>query len=417
MSDELELEDELLVPSPEERGWVLARLADLVRRRGHEHFVLAPLLEPTETYFPDPWGGGAASLERVVRRLLIYADLDEADVDVKIYADDEVGGPLVPAGIGSPAWFVRNHEKTVHVAARETAMKDPMLLVPALARVVAEAWRSWYGITTSDPVVEQRLTDITSVYLGFGLLTTDASVRHSSERAGGFRLNRKKTRLGVLPTQVFAFALATQLHARGLTPKQRKKLTAKLQSNQAGFVAASVALFEHDVEFITTLKLPPSEQWGEPPPLSVLTAPMSSAFMKRDEVAESKPEERLDLDRGVRGMNEGKPVFRVERSKALRLAKMLALPIVLLGVLAGRMNMGIEIEMWKVASIAAVLGLAGLGVGRLIPDSRCSEPKCGEPLKADAETCPRCGGQIAGVIGHPKERLAAEEKLERERAG
>ena len=71
-------------------------------------------------------------------------------------------------------------------------------------------------------------------------------------------------------------------------------------------------------------------------------------------------------DKGVVGMNEGKPVFRVKRSKALRLAKMLALPVAMLGMLAGRMNTGIEIDMGKVGMAAAGLGLLGLIVGRFL---------------------------------------------------
>jgi predicted amidophosphoribosyltransferase len=66
---------------------------------------------------------------------------------------------------------------------------------------------------------------------------------------------------------------------------------------------------------------------------------------------------------------------------------------------------------------AAVLGILGLGVGRLLPDARCSEPKCGQPLAKDATVCPRCGGTVSGVIHHPRERLAAEEALAREAEG
>src|SRR5688500_17801916 len=79
-------------------------------------------------------------------------------------------------------------------------------------------------------------------------------------------------------------------------------------------------------------------------------------------------EVRRDEDKGVQGMNKDKPVFRVERSKAMRLAKMFGLPVILLGMLAGRMaHTGLEIEMWKVFLIAGGLALMGLAIGRLLP--------------------------------------------------
>ena len=41
----------------------------------------------------------------------------------------------------------------------------------------------------------------------------------------------------------------------------------------------------------------------------------------------------------------------------------------------------------------------------------CSDPACAHKLTADDQTCAGCGGTIAGTIGDPDERLAAEEAL------
>lgn len=399
-------DDVSLVPSQSEQQWLLQRLAGLVETHGHEHLVLAPMIEPTETYFPDRWAGGDASLRRLLRRLLVYADLEGARVEVVVHPDEDVGGPVVPAGLGAAIWFVRRSAEALHFAARSSSLREPDVLVPAAARCVAEAWRAWHGVATSDAVAEQRLTDVTGVYLGFGRLTADASLRHSAVRTGGFALQRKTSRLGVLPPQALSFLLAAQCVARQLPETEIKRIARSLQANQAGFFREALAqLRTAEPSVATVLRLPPAEQWGEGPSLSMLTGSLDD-----DEGPDVTSEIRRDEDRGVLGMNEGKPVFRVERSKALRLAKMLALPVVLLGLLAGRMQMGVDIEMWKVGVAAAVLGALGLAVGRLLPDSRCSEPKCATPLPPEAEVCPRCAGIVAGVIHHPKERLAAEER-------
>jgi len=72
---------------------------------------------------------------------------------------------------------------------------------------------------------------------------------------------------------------------------------------------------------------------------------------------------------------------------------------------------GVEVDMGMIALAAAGLGLLGLVVGRFMPDTRCSEPKCGTVFSDDDTVCPKCCGTILGEIGHPKERLAAEEAL------
>ncbi len=411
MSSEALDEDELMVPPPEVRTWIMERLAELVHARGYEHLVLAPLIEPTETYFPDPWRGGQESLRRLARRLLVYADLEDAEVEVKVHKDEEVGGAVAPAGIGAAVWFVRKQGDTLHLAARASALKDPLVLVPATARAVVEGWRAWHGLAVAQAVDEQRRVDVTAVYLGFGRLTLDASIRHSAEREqGGFRLTRKKSQLGVIGPQAIAYAFAVQLLARGADRKQVRAIGKGLQANQAGFLEAAL-------EVAHALGLPPRERWAAPPDLADLTGPLRTGahtgVFREIADTDAPPETAPEEDKGVLGMNAGRPVFRVERSKALRLAKLLALPVVLLGMLAGRMQMGIEIEMWKVGAIAAGLGILGLGVGRFLPDARCSEPKCGTPLPKDATVCPRCGGTVSGVIHHPRERLAAEEALAR----
>jgi hypothetical protein len=251
--------------------------------------------------------------------------------------------------------------------------------------------------------------DVTTVYLGFGLLTTDAAVRHGAERAGGFRLTRTKSQLGVLGPQAMAFVLGVQAVARGLDRSGRRRIAKPLQPNQAGFFRAALALLDARTPSVAhALALPPPAQWPDPPDLESLTAPLPD---DEGDAPEQAQEIRRDHDKGVSGMNAGRPVFRVERTKALRLAKMLGLPAVLLGILVNRMNMGIDVPMWQVGAVAAGLALLGLVIGRFLEDVRCSEPKCGEPLTRELEVCPRCGGTVRGVIHHPKERLAAEDAL------
>lgn len=405
-----EPDDEVLLPPLEERRFVLEQLAGLVRARGYEHLILAPLLRPDERYFPDPWAGGEASVRRVTRRLLVYADLPDFDVEVKLYDDAEVGGPVTRAGAGAPAWFFRLQNGTLAVAARVSALRDPLVLVPALARAVAEGWRVHHGLTVKDTVTEQRLVDLTTIFLGFGVLTTDATVRHSAQRTGGFRLSRSKSILGVLPPQSMAFALAVQAVARQMDTRDVKALRRELQPNQAGFFTAALEVLRvREPSVSEVLALPPKDSWAQAPALESLTAPFED-----DEL--EAPESRRDEDRGVVGMNEGRPVFRVERSKATRLAKIFGLPVAMLGMLAGRMQMGVELPMWQVGIAAASLAILGLVVGRFLPDRRCSEPKCGQALGPSDEACPRCHGKIVGSIGHPKERLAAEEAWRRDHA-
>jgi len=195
---------------------------------------------------------------------------------------------------------------------------------------------------------------------------------------------------------------------RGEGRAERQRIARGLQTNQAAFFRHAYAAIERmDPPLATQLGVPARELWPTPPALAALTAP----FPNDEDTAE--PEARRDEDRGVLGMNVGKPVFVVDRSMAPRLGRVLFMGCLMLGGVVSRMSQGDGVGMSSIAVIAVGLGLGGLGVGRLFRDRRCSEPKCGAPLRLEDRVCSRCQGEVVGTIKHPRERLAAEEAYQR----
>jgi hypothetical protein len=427
------------LPPAAEREWLVEQTASLLAADGWGRYVRAPLLEPTAEFFPDRWAGGEASVRRLLLRLLRYAGHGELDVEVVVHDADlarrgeVVGKPAPMRGSDPVAWFVRRDGNTLHFACEEEALREPENLVPALARAVASAHRVVAKLEQPD---NQRLIDLTGFALGFGLLTTDACQRFYAKSAGGFQTTRSQFRLGALSVQDMSFLLALQLEARGYDRRQRKRVLARLQPNQAGFVREAAAyLARLDPPVRTRLGIPTPDHWPAAPNLEQLRGPLvdprkaspeqlvagsgvfdvASEDDDEEEEAEDEPEERRrDLDQGIRAANRGKPVFRIERRAALRMAKLLGLPVVLLGVLFSRGgNYGIEIPTELIMPVALGLAVLGLAIGSLFTDRRCSEPKCGTKLREQDQVCPLCGGVVMGVIHHPRERLGAEEELVR----
>jgi hypothetical protein len=424
------------LPPPGEREWLLEQTAKLLTSDGWSGYVRAPLLEPTADFFPDRWAGGEASVRRLLLRLLRYPGHPELAVEVVIHDADParrgevIAKPAPMRGQDPVAWFVRRSGATLHFACEEAILREPENLVPALARAVAHAHRV---IAKLDQPDHQRLIDLTGVALGFGLLTTDAAQRFYAKSTGGFRSTRAQFRLGALSVQDMSFLLALQLEARGYDRRVRKQLLARLQPNQAGFVReASEWLARLNPPVRARLGIPAPEQWPAAPDLAQLCGPLvdprrkaspeqlvagSGVFEQAaadDDDDDEREEPRRDIDKGIRDSNRGKPVFRIERSAALRMAKVLGFPVLLLGALFSRGgNFGIEIPTEYVMPVAVVLAIAGLAIGSLFTDRRCSEPKCGNKLREQDEVCPLCGGVVMGVIHHPRERLGAGEDLVR----
>jgi len=406
-------EDGLMLPPQDDRRWLQEQLRALVVALGPGPLATSLLVEPSPRFFPDPWGGGDGSVRRLLLRLCAYAGLpDDLRVNVRIYdaeparRGEVIGKPATPRSAQELVVWLASFKAGpgggLEVGVEASAMADPASLVAACARVVSHAHRLAHNLPVSD-AYDPRI-DVSAVYLGFGLLTADAALRFTSRSSTGAVQNRRvPLRLGSLPPQAICFLLAVQVHVRGEGRAERQRLARALQANQAAFFRHSFAAIERmDPPIGVQLGVPGKDHWPAPPALAALTAPLARE-------PEAEPETRRDEDRGVAGMNTGKPVFMVDRSLAPRLGRVLFMGALMLGGVLSRMSPDQGPGMSNIAVIAAGLGLAGLGLGRLFRDRRCSEPKCGGPLTPTTKLCPRCGGDVVGTIANPKDRLAAEE--------
>src|SRR5262249_3222149 len=100
-----------LLPHPGDRIVLVDQLAKLIGDAGWETFVAAPLVEPTDRWFPARWTGDAGGIERLIRRVLDYAGLNELALTLEIDRySSPTEGELAADGStkghhGTAAWF------------------------------------------------------------------------------------------------------------------------------------------------------------------------------------------------------------------------------------------------------------------------------------------------------------------------
>jgi hypothetical protein len=198
-----------MIPAPDERRWLVDELATLTAAVGWERLLGAPILEPTPQWFPDLWTPDAAGVRRLARRLLRYAGLERLGVRVTLFdADRDVTpGSTSERHHGAAAWFAGIEDGVCLFGAERGQLDDPLGVTAAMAHEVAHAFRRVHAVEVDDTQIEERLTDLTTVLLGFGLLTTNASSRHRS--SGGINVHElhqwshqwSHQTLGYLPPQ------------------------------------------------------------------------------------------------------------------------------------------------------------------------------------------------------------------------
>lgn len=390
------------LPPEDEREHLLDALAELVRTRGFEQFVCAPIVRPEPAFFPDAWTPDARGVHRLAVRLLRYAGLDDLRVEVEIFAEGEVppGDPLVRSERhqGAAAWFAGIHEGVALFGANVQQLDDPLGVTAAMAHETAHAFRCAHALEEDDLLTEEQLTDLTTVYLGFGVLTTKSTVRHRSENVDGtpWVSRFERTMLGYLAPQSMAFLLACQVAARG---EDVRAIAKELEANQARYLENATRWLADNIEDLgARLGVPDRDAWPEPRDLAELTAPIA-----RDPALERVEEEHAVAVGDV-------PVLRVPFSRAFA--------VMAVGGVVGVVAAMALMDVVPVLALAAIVifPVVGHRLGRALPTWECS--RCGAKVARVDRRCRACNGLFVADLEREVDRLDVDPwALMRERLG
>ena len=243
---------------------------------------------------------------------------------------------------------------------RPDQLDEPMTLAGILAHETAHAWRFRRDITSTHDATEERLTDVSSVFLGFGVLSS--AIAHRNDQA----LRRR----GYLPMAAVCFALGVQLVVRN-DEAEGKRIDDALFHDARDLVRRTRSLYrDHRPELLARLGLPPESTWKRnappklPPPWSARVLP------------------GRDL------------VFRLKAPPYLQLGSAL----VGLGGLIAAANL----TPWPLALVVLA------PVAWFFERDVCSAEGCGKTLSRGLTRCPGCGGDIVGRIRRRQEHAEAE---------
>jgi hypothetical protein len=324
-------------------------------------------------------------------------DIFEEERNVEL---DASGRPRSMRHRGAAAWFAGIEDDVCFFGTEVSQLGDPLGVVAAMAHESAHAFRRYHGLEVLDRAEEELLTDLTTVYLGFGILTTNASSRHRS--SGDFSVTTwSHQSLGYLPAQALGFLLGAWSSARNLDAAKVREIASALETNQAAdFRAAIKWVRKHRPDLPAEIDLPPQDKWPKLADFEQLTAPIHDAFEEVEERVKTKP---AGLPAGA---NVGRPVFRVRRTRTAQLGGAAFVLTALASVVLARF-----VDPSDLVLFVGIAGVLGAGLGTQLRNDRCSDPDCRHPLSTLNKVCPGCEGEIRGEIAREQDRLSAEEAL------
>lgn len=402
---------EALVPEAHARDRLIGGLGKLCRQRGWERLVAGPIFEPIGEHFPDRVKPTVGGLRRIVKRLLHYADLGELDLSVELFDGHDPDSALItPEGHDVAAWFAGIDDGVCRFGLDVRQALQPEHAVGVLAHEVAHAYRRFHGLEVMDRETEEQLTDLTTVYLGFGVFTTNNTYRYRSHgEIEGYSVRHgwSEQGAGYLPPEAMSFLLAAQALLRNDRTEQ-KVVRGYLETNQREMFEKSLEVLERP-QLMRDLGLPPEENWPEVEDTDAFAAACDVQFEPHDDDAiallpQNEPESELDSMESYDGPTY---VLRVRRSFAMAMTVIVGLLLFSVVMSAARDDAA---TFWGVLIGGTLLAYVA---GRAYGFTTCSLHTCGAWLRRDAEACHACGGIIVGDWdGHSDIDVALDQAIE-----
>ena len=123
------------------------------------------------------------------------------------------------------------------VALKSSLLKDPLLLVATAAHELGHVILLGGGLLDRETSDHEPMTDLLTVYLGFGIFTANSAARfrqYQEERRAGWSMQK----LGYLPEEVYGYALARFAAERG---EEKAEWTKHLSTNVRAYFKRSQA--------------------------------------------------------------------------------------------------------------------------------------------------------------------------------
>jgi hypothetical protein len=210
--------------SEEDRLWVNEGFRRLEKLLGRRRMLESKVITPTAEDFPDPYDKTSEAAERLFSRLCNYMAVDRDDIEFEIFPDEtEELKTILPswsgeAGKHAAGLYIHamdernsngdnNRRRTAIVAIRSSQLKDPISLVATMAHELGHIILLGGGLMNPKPTDHEPMTDLLTVFLGLGIFTANSAGRFRQFQEDR-RIGWSMQRLGYLPEEVFAYALA-----------------------------------------------------------------------------------------------------------------------------------------------------------------------------------------------------------------
>lgn len=203
---------------PEERRWVESQIDWLIAEFG-EAALCGQIILPTDEFFPGVYRGSVADVQRVVEMVRIRMGVTADSYIVELADTDEE--PVVPGYRSTSGAAGEYRRESGHgvISISMSQAKTPVALVATIAHEFGHHRLIGEGRVDPRRNDHEPLTDLASVFFGFGIFAANAALDFSAtsrlDSSGERLVGWRSTRLGYLTEPMYGYALAYSSVRRG----------------------------------------------------------------------------------------------------------------------------------------------------------------------------------------------------------
>ncbi|MFK3981589.1 hypothetical protein ACI2K4_14570 [Micromonospora sp. NPDC050397] len=200
--------------SPTEQRWIEDSMRWFAGEFGEE-IVRRPVALPTPEFFPGEYTGTEADVRRVVGSLAVRFGVHPARLEVEFFDDDLNAGlmaslPAFAGSWGGAAGHYQPRGDRAVISINRAEAGNPTSLVATVAHELGHVLLLGDGRIAPERRDSEPLTDLLTVYFGFGVFGANAAFEFSADNGGW-----QSRRTGYLTEPMFGYALARYAVLRG----------------------------------------------------------------------------------------------------------------------------------------------------------------------------------------------------------
>jgi tetratricopeptide (TPR) repeat protein len=172
-------------------------MAWLVDQFGIERLLSTKVILPTAEFFPDPYSPTPQSARSLLDRVCGFMGVKPEQIELDFYSPEA----------GNTAGLYDRTAERAKVWLEVSDVEDPGPVVAVMAHEVAHHLLLGEGRLTGEKEDHEPLTDLLTIFLGFGLFTTKSLLRETNFTAGNWNYSKWQRR-GYLSFPACGYALA-----------------------------------------------------------------------------------------------------------------------------------------------------------------------------------------------------------------